>query len=247
MLAVIGGSGLAQLDGLDVHARRDVDTPYGAPSAPLLFGRYAGREVVFLPRHGQPHRIPPHRINYRANLWALREAGAARVLAVNAVGGIHPAMRAGGHLVVPHDVVDYTWGREHSFSDGTPGSVLRHVDFSEPFDAGLRSRMLACLRAGGHAYSATGVYAAAQGPRLESPAEIARYERDGCDIVGMTAMPEAGLARELGLRYAMLCLVVNPAAGKGEGPITEAAMEAVLAAGMGRVRDVLAAFLSAGD
>lgn len=245
MLAVIGGTGLTQLEGFLPREERRVDTPYGAPSAPLLFGDYAGREVVFLPRHGHPHRLPPHRVNYRANLRALRDAGVDRVLAINAVGGIHADMGA-GHLCVPHDLIDYSWGRAHTYSDGEPGSELAHVDFGEPFDGSMRAQLVRCLRALGHAHSDFGVYAVTQGPRLETPAEIRKYERDGCDIVGMTAMPEAALARELGLRYAMLCLVVNPAAGKAEGEITMEQINQVLAEGMGRVRGTIAAFLAAG-
>ncbi|MFZ5722742.1 MAG: S-methyl-5'-thioinosine phosphorylase [Pseudomonadota bacterium] len=242
MLAVIGGTGLSQLEGFVQRESRTVSTPYGPPSAPLLFGSYAGREVVFLPRHGHPHKLPPHKVNYRANLRALSDAGVDRILAVNAVGGIHAAMGA-GHICVPHDLVDYTHGREHTFSDGSPGSELLHVDFSEPFDRRLRMSLVDSLKTLGYAHSDFGVYAVAQGPRLETPAEIRKYERDGCDIVGMTAMPEAGLARELGLRYAMLCLVVNPAAGKTDAEITMDDINRVLAEGMGRVRDTIGLFL----
>lgn len=244
MLAVIGGTGLSELEGFVAREARAVSTRYGAPSAPLLFGSYAGRDVVFLPRHGHPHKLPPHRVNYRANLQALKDAGVTRVLAINAVGGIHPAMGA-GHLVVAHDLIDYTFGREHTLSDGSADSELLHVDFTEPFDRAMRTTLIACLQQLGYAFSDFGVYGVTQGPRLETPAEIRRLERDGCDIVGMTALPEAALARELGLPYAMLSLVVNPAAGKSEGEITMAEINRVLAEGMGRVRVTLAAFLAA--
>lgn len=243
MLAIIGGSGLSQLDGLVVRSERRASTPYGDPSAALSTGSFAGQDVVFLPRHGHPHSVPPHRINYRANLRALKDAGVDRVLAVNTVGGIAAAMGA-GHCVVPHDVVDYTWGREHTFSDGSPASELMHVDFTCPFDAGMREALLACLRELGYAHSDRGVYAAVQGPRLETAAEILRLERDGCHVVGMTGMPEAALARELGLRYAMLCLVVNPAAGKAAGTISMDDINRVLAEGAGRIREVLSRFLA---
>lgn len=246
MLAVIGGTGLSELAGFSVSETRVVNTLYGAPSAPLLFGSFAGRDVVFLPRHGHPHKLPPHGINYRANLRALKDVGVDRILAVNAVGGIHAGMGA-GHLSVPHDIVDYTAGREHTFSDGRAGSELLHVDFTEPFDGAMRTLLIRCLRECGYAFSDFAVYAATQGPRLESAAEIRRLERDGCDLVGMTAMPEAGLARELGLRYAMLCLVVNPAAGKSAEEITMADINRVLVGGMVRVRTVLAAFLAQAD
>ncbi len=244
MLAIIGGTGLSQLEGFTARETRTVSTPYGSPSAPLTFGDYAGREVVFLPRHGHPHKLPPHKINYRANIRALKDAGVDQILAVNAVGGIHAAMGA-GHLCVPHDLIDYTYGREHTYSDGSPDSDLTHVDFSEPFDKAMCATLNSCLRTLGYDSSDFGVYAVTQGPRLETPAEIRKYERDGCDIVGMTAMPEAGLARELGLRYAMLCLVVNPAAGKSDTEITMDDINRVLADGMVRVRTALGAFLRA--
>ncbi|MCY1276419.1 S-methyl-5'-thioinosine phosphorylase [compost metagenome] len=241
--AIIGGTGLTQLEGLTITAALNIDTPYGAPSAPLLRGEYAGREVLFLARHGHPHRIPPHQVNYRANLWALRHAGAEAILAVNAVGGIHAAMGT-GHLCVPDQVIDYTWGREHTFFAGELDHVT-HIDFSYPYDAGLRERLIGALRAEGCAFSDFGVYACTQGPRLETVAEIVRLERDGGDIVGMTGMPEAALARELELPYACLALVVNPAAGKASGIITMAEIERALADGMGQVRAVLARVLGA--
>ncbi len=227
-----------------VSERRQVTTPFGRPSASLVLGRVGAHALVFLPRHGDPHAIPPHCINYRANLRALADAGVDRVLAVNAVGGIHAGMQAPGHFVVPHDLVDYTWGRAHTFSDGTPDSDLRHVDVSEPFDAGLRANLLECLARARLPHSAQGVYAVAQGPRWETAAEVRRYERDGCDIVGMTAMPEAALARELGLRYAMLCLVVNPAAGKSGKVIAQAAISAALDTARVAVQALLADFIA---
>ena len=234
MIALIGGSGLTELDGLELSESLVVSTPYGAPSAPLLKGRYAGRDVLFLARHGHPHRIPPHQVNYRANLWALREAGARAVIAVNAVGGIHPAMGS-GHLCVPHQLIDYTWGRASTFFEGELEHVT-HIDFSHPYDESLREQLCQALRQCGHACT--------QGPRLETAAEITRLERDGCDIVGMTGMPEAALARELELPYACLALVVNPAAGKSTQLISMADIESELGRGMGRVRSVLAVLLA---
>jgi 5'-deoxy-5'-methylthioadenosine phosphorylase len=216
VLGVIGGSGLDQFDGMEITHREVMSTPYGDPSGPLLMGEFNGQTMVFLPRHGPGHAIPPHLINYRANLWALREAGASHVLAMAAVGGITPAM-APGVLCVPHDVIDYTWGREHTVFER---DQVEHVDFTRPYCDEMRGMLLeAAVKAGIDALDG-GVYAATQGPRLESTAEIARLERDGCDIVGMTGMPEAGLARELGLCYACCAMVVNWAAGKEEGPIT---------------------------
>lgn len=235
--AIIGGTGLTQLEGLTLKDSVELDTPYGVPSAAIQRGEFAGREVLFLARHGHPHRFPPHQVNYRANLWALKQAGAEAVLAVNAVGGIHAAMGS-GHLCVPHQIIDYTWGREHTYFAGDIDHVT-HIDFSHPYDEALRQRLIDVLQALGYPHSSHGVYAATQGPRLETVAEIAKLERDGCDIVGMTGMPEAALARELDLPYACLSLVVNPAAGKSSGIITMAEIEQALLDGIGKVREVL--------
>ena len=240
--AIIGGTGLTQLEGLTITAALNMDTPYGAPSAPVLRGEYAGREVLFLARHGHPHRIPPHQVNYRANIWALKQAGSEAIIAVNAVGGIHMAMGT-GHFCVPHQVIDYTSGREHTFFEGELDHVT-HVDFSYPYDEKLRELLIAALAAEHCEFSSHGVYGATQGPRLETVAEIARMERDGCDIVGMTGMPEAVLAREVSLPYACLSLVVNPAAGKTTALITMAEIERALEQGMGKVKAVLARVLS---
>ncbi|MBK59110.1 MAG: S-methyl-5'-thioadenosine phosphorylase [Pseudomonas sp.] len=236
--AIIGGTGLTELPGLTLREAVPAETPYGPPSADILRGDYAGHEVLFLARHGHPHRVPPHQVNYRANLWALKRAGAESIIAVNAVGGIHPAMGA-GHLCVPHQLIDYTYGREHTFFEGDIEHVT-HVDFSYPYDERLRQRLIGGLAAESYLFSSHGVYGCTQGPRLETVAEIARMERDGCDIVGMTGMPEAVLARELELPYACLALVVNPAAGKASGIITMADIEAALAEGIVKVRTVLA-------
>lgn len=241
--SIIGGTGLTQLDGLSMKALLNPETPYGAPSAGIVQGEYAGREVLFLARHGHPHRIPPHQVNYRANLWALKHAGAEAVIAVNAVGGITAGMGT-GQLVVPHQVIDYTQGRIGTFFEGELDHVT-HIDFSHPYDEPLRQKLLDALRRAGHAHSDYGVYGCTQGPRLETVAEIARMERDGCDIVGMTGMPEAALARELNLPYAALSLVVNPAAGKSTSIITMAEIEAALAAGIGKVRETLSILLKA--
>lgn len=241
--AIIGGTGLTQLDGLSMKALLNPETPYGAASAGIVQGEYAGREVLFLARHGHPHRIPPHQVNYRANLWALKHAGAEAVIAVNAVGGITAGMGT-GQLVVPHQVIDYTQGRIGTFFEGELDHVT-HIDFSHPYDEPLRQKLLDALRRAGHAHSDYGVYGCTQGPRLETVAEIARMERDGCDIVGMTGMPEAALARELNLPYAALSLVVNPAAGKSTSIITMAEIEAALAAGIGKVRETLSILLKA--
>ena len=240
--AIIGGTGLTQLEGLSIRQSLAVDTPYGAPSAEVHIGEYAGKEVLFLARHGHPHRVPPHQVNYRANLWALKQAGAEAILAVNAVGGIHAAMGT-GHFCVPHQLIDYTSGREHTFFAGDLDNVT-HIDFSYPYNEPLRQQLIAAVAAEGLGYSSFGVYACTQGPRLETVAEIARLGRDGCDIVGMTGMPEAALARELDLAYACLALVVNPAAGKSTALITMAEIEQALHDGMGKVKSTLARVLA---
>lgn len=242
--AIIGGTGLTQLDGLSIRQSLPMNTPYGAPSGDIQIGDFAGREVMFLARHGHPHRLPPHQVNYRANIWALKQAGAQAILAVNAVGAINPVMGA-GHFCVPHDLIDYTSGREHTFFADDLEHVT-HIDFSFPYSEALRARLVAALTAEGCAFSERGVYACTQGPRLETAAEIIRLERDGCDIVGMTGMPEAALARELELEYACLALVVNPAAGKSTRVITMAEIESALQGGMGTVKSTLARVLGEG-
>lgn len=241
--AIIGGTGLTQLDGLTIRQSLPVNTPYGAPSAEIQLGELAGREVMFLARHGHPHRLPPHRINYRANIWALKQAGAQAILAINAVGGIHSDMGT-GHFCVPHNLVDYTSGRDHTFFSEDLEQVT-HIDFTHPYSQPLRARLIAALTAQGCAFSDFGVYGCTQGPRLESAAEIVRLERDGCDIVGMTGMPEASLARELELEYACLALVVNPAAGKSSEVISMAEIDHALQGGIGQIRAIVSRVLSA--
>ncbi len=240
--AIIGGTGLTRLDGLVIRNAELVETPYGPTSSALLYGKYAGRDVMFLARHGHPHRIPPHEVNYRANIWALRQAGADRVVAVNAVGAINDSLVT-GQFCVPDQIIDYTWGRNHTFFEGDLEQVT-HVDFSQPYDADLRRRLIAAAAAHGFTCQSHGVYGCTQGPRLETVAEIRRMARDGCDLVGMTGMPEAALAREIGLDYACLALVVNPAAGRSSGIITMRQIEQALADGMERTRKVLARVLT---
>ncbi|MEO8506406.1 MAG: S-methyl-5'-thioinosine phosphorylase [Betaproteobacteria bacterium] len=238
MLAIIGGSGLTRLSTLAVAHREVVRTPYGDPSSTLLFGQIGGRDAVFLARHGHGHTIPPHRVNYRANLWALREKGARSVVAVASVGGIRDC--AAGDLVLPHQLIDYTSGREVTFFDGGEGNVV-HVDFTQPYTAALRERCLNAARIAGIPLRDGGVYGAVNGPRLETAAEIDRLERDGATMVGMTGMPEASLAREAGLDYAVICVVVNHAAGRGDSA-QEVSMEGisqVLETAMDKVRLLL--------
>lgn len=245
MLAVIGGSGLSQLAELEVSHRKAVRTPYGEPSGPLTFGRIRGREIVFLARHGYGHTIAPHEVNYRANLWALNEEKVEAVVSVASVGGIRADLGP-GTLVLPHQILDYTWGRRSTYFEG-PEAPVTHVDFTEPYSAALRARLLAAAAACGEELLDGGVYAATQGPRLETAAEIDRLERDGADMVGMTGMPEAALARELGLEYAAIGVVANYAAGRGESArgISLERIESVLAGAMARVRRLIGALAGA--
>lgn len=218
MFAIIGGSGLDALGTLVVRREHRVQTAWGAPSGVLQEGTLDGTPVVFLPRHGATHAIPPHRINYRANIAALRDFGVREVFAVSAVGGI-ARDACPGAIVIPDQIIDYTQGRAHTFHDGDGGPV-EHVEFGEPYSSALRQRLLAAAARLAQPVVALGVYAATQGPRLETAAEIARLARDGCTIVGMTGMPEAALAREAGLAFANCALVVNWAAGLSDAPIS---------------------------
>lgn len=209
-IAIIGGTGLTRLAGLEIARREVVFTPYGEPSGPLTHGELRGRKAVFLARHGYGHTIAPHKVNYRANLWALKSIGVKRVVAVASVGGIRSDLEP-GTLAVPHQIVDYTTQRENTFFEE---QKVVHVDFTEPYDAALRGLLLRAAESIDVRVARDGVYAASQGPRLETAAEIDRMERDGCDMVGMTGMPEAVLARELELAYACCAVVVNWAAGR---------------------------------
>ncbi|MGD2075366.1 MAG: S-methyl-5'-thioinosine phosphorylase [Gammaproteobacteria bacterium] len=236
-IAIIGGTGLATLRNLEIRRREVMRTPYGEPSGPLLHGDLGDTEVVFLPRHGRGHTIPPHMVNYRANIWALRETGVQRVIAVAAVGGIRQDM-APGRLAFPDQIIDYTWSRMHTYFEQDLSQVT-HVEFTEPYSAEVRGVLIEAARSLGLEAVENGTYGATQGPRLETRAEIDRMERDGCDLVGMTGMPEAALARELELEYACCAVIANWAAGRGEGTISMEAIETHLAAGMEKVRSLL--------
>ncbi|MCP5157991.1 MAG: S-methyl-5'-thioinosine phosphorylase [Gammaproteobacteria bacterium] len=238
LIAIIGGTSFTTLDTLKITHRETLSTPYGEPSSPLIHGELGGQNVVFLARHGQHHTLPPHRINYRANLWVLHHIGVQWVVAVAAVGGIRADMEP-GVLAFPDQIVDYTWGRHTTFFEDNLSHVT-HIDFTEPYCPELRERLIQAARTLGIMARESCTYAATQGPRLETAAEIRRLERDGCDIVGMTGMPEAALARELGLRYAACAVVANWAAGKAFGVITMAEIERTLASSMIKVKDLLA-------
>ena len=239
MLAIIGGSGLSKLGNMEVTRRKVARTPYGEPSGALTFGRIGKSEVLFLARHGYGHTIAPHEVNYRANVWALREEGVDSIVSVASVGGIRNDIWPGA-IVLPHQVIDYTWGRASTFFEG-PGTHVNHIDFTEPYSRELRTRLLEAAAACGERVNDGGVYAATQGPRLETAAEINRLERDGADIVGMTGMPEAALAREIDLEYAAIAVVANYGAGRGDSEHAVALdkIEAILEEAMGRVRGII--------
>lgn len=241
-LAIIGGSGLAQLPGLNIIDEINIDTPWGRPSAPIIVGKYNDSEVLFLPRHGNPHTIPPHKVNYRANIWALKESDVSEIIAVNAVGGITEAMIP-RHIVIPDQLIDYTHGRADTFHEENLDEVI-HIDFTEPYSKSIRQQLINAAKENNIEISTEATYAVTQGPRLETAAEIARLENDGCDIVGMTSMPEASLARELEIDYACCALVVNWAAGKTDEIITMEIIEHNLKEGLGKVQTILASVLN---
>ena len=246
MLAVIGGSGLSQLGNLDVSHREVVRTPYGEPSGAMTFGQLGGRPVAFLARHGYGHTIPPHEVNYRANVWALHQRGAKAIVSVASVGSIRADLKP-GDIVVPHQIIDYTWGRKSTYYEGSECTVT-HIDFTEPFDRTLRERVLDAGTRAGIALCGRAVYAVTQGPRLDTAAEVDRLERDGADVVGMTGMPEAALARELGVPYASISVVANYAAGRADSRdgISFEAIQSVLHESMGRVRALIEAMVQHG-
>ena len=244
MLAIIGGSGLYHLDELRDAGPLAVETPWGAPSDAITRGVWGNTQVLFIARHSRTHSVPPHRINYRANLWALRQAGASRIIAVAAVGGIAGDCSP-GMLVVPDQLIDYTSGREATFFDGSEGKVV-HVDFTEPYDAALRTALADSASRLGLPLIRGGVYGCTNGPRLETAAEIRRMAQDGCTIVGMTGMPEAVLARELEVPYACLAVVANAAAGltSSAGGVSIDAIMATLTQSVADVRRLLAELCS---
>lgn len=236
-LAIIGGTGLTSLENLEIVKRQIVQTPFGEPSAPLSIGIFEGQEVYFLPRHGYGHTIPPHKINYRANVWALKEAGATNILSVAAVGGIRNDLKPAS-IMIPDQIIDYTWSRINTFFEEGLNQVT-HIDFTEPYCESLRQKLIAAFK---HLDIDTfdgGTYAATQGPRLETAAEINKLEKDGCDIVGMTGMPEAALARELDLCYASIAVVANAAAGRSDVPLTMEMIQETLTEGMTKVKTLI--------
>jgi 5'-deoxy-5'-methylthioadenosine phosphorylase len=236
-LAIIGGTGLYALKGLEIRHREIVHTPFGEPSGALNVGVMNDQSVIFLARHGTSHTIPPHKVNYRANLWALRQMGAQQVIAVAAVGGITPCM-VPGRIAFPDQIIDYTSDRDQTFFENELAHVT-HIDFTQPYCEELRARLVQGAQGIGLDACESGTYGATQGPRLETAAEINRMERDGCDLVGMTGMPEAALARELELCYASCAVVANWAAGRGGPHIAMEEIEQNLKSGMDKVRALL--------
>ncbi len=216
-IAIIGGTGMSQLDQFTVQRREMVKTPYGVPSCPLVFGELNGVSVVFLSRHGNRQSIPAHMVNYCANVWALHSVGVKRVVAVGVVGAIDDACNV-GDIVIPDQIIDYTTDRSKSYERGHVEG-FHQIDFSYPFNDALRQELIQGGGRVGVSMVDHGTYGTVSGPRLETVAEVRRMEQDGCSIVGMSCMPEAALARELELDYAFCAVTVNPAAGKGDGVI----------------------------
>jgi len=242
--AIIGGSGLYKFDGLEILEQKNLNTPFGEPSDVVTTGKLGGETIYFLPRHGAKHHLPPHKVNYRANIYALKTLGVEYVIGVNAVGGVVKNLVA-GDIVIPHQIIDYTYGREHTYSDGINNTVVsgkvEHIDFTEPFNEFLRNRIISAAKIISLPLVPDGVYGCTQGPRLETAAEIQRLANDGCTLVGMTAMPEAALARELGLSYASISIVANLAAGLSEIPLTVEDIHAVVANGLEQIQQLIKA------
>lgn len=240
--AIIGGTGFNQPHLFRCHETRAIETPFGPPSADIQLGTLFERPIAFLARHGTPHTLPPHKVNYRANLWALNALGIRRIIGIAAVGGITARMQPAA-LVLPDQLIDYTYGRDHTFHAENLESVV-HIDFTHPYTPALRDELVQAGAKADVPLVDRGVYGCTQGPRLETAAEILRMERDGCDLVGMTGMPEAALAREIGIDYACLAVVANWAAGKDEDEISIEAIHAQLAVGMGDLFRLLESWLA---
>lgn len=236
-VAIIGGTGLTSITGLEVTGRETIQTPFGEPSGPLVRGVLYGHDVYFLPRHGSEHTIPPHKINYRANIWALKQTGVKNVISVNAVGAIREDMQP-STIIIPDQIIDYTTSRTNTFFEEGLTNVV-HIDFTEPFCENLRQSIIQTANKNNINIIDEGTYAATQGPRLETTAEVNRLEKDGCHLIGMTCMPEAALAREQALCYASISVVANLAAGRGTEELTMEMIEKNLNVGIDRVRKLL--------
>lgn len=246
IIAVIGGTGLyAMMDGFEMTRQETVNTPYGEPSGPLVHGRLCDKQVVFLARHGFTHRLPPHRINYRANIWMLKKAGVEKIYSVNAVGSLNENSPPQS-LVIPDQLIDYSWGREHTFYAEDLTRVV-HIDFTRPYNEGLRMTLLQAGKNCALNLVKSGVYGCTQGPRLETAAEIKRLVNDGCDLVGMTGMPEAALARELSIQYASIAVVANWGAGLKDEEISMEQIETALQQGMEQVKVLISEAIRISD
>lgn len=244
MLAIIGGTGLTKLDHLKITRREIIRTDYGDPSQPLIFGELAGHDVVFLARHGSGHTIPPHKVNYRANIDALNQVGVTHIAAIATVGGIHKDLSA-GVIAIPHQIIDYTSERDNTFFDGN-GYPVKHIDFTKPYNESMRQQWVQAAKQANEHVVSEGVYATTQGPRLETAAEIDRFERDGATMVGMTGMPEAVLAREMEIAYSAICPVANYAAGRGDSKteINHEELVSTLAKTMVKVSNIITEFVA---
>lgn len=237
-IGIIGGSGLSRMETLQIERRQIVMTPYGEPSASMTFGLLQDLPVVFLPRHGSTHNIPPHAVNYKANIWAMQHVGISHLIGIVSVGGIN---HAPGTIAIPDQIIDYTWGREHTYVGTDSSKMVTHIDFTEPYCEALRAQLLLGAESAGIEALGTATYGATQGPRLETRMEIQRMQQDGCDLVGMTGMPEAALAKELGLCYASCAFVVNWAAGKSAGPISMSEIEKHQGTGIEKISSIIGA------
>ncbi len=241
-LALIGGTGLSSMKGMTVTSREAINTPYGDPSADLSYGTLSGEDIVFLARHGDTHSIAPHKVNYRANIWALKSVRVEQIIAIGAVGGIADNCEP-TTIVVPDQIIDYTYGRKHTYYD-EESDGLEHIGFSYPYTESLRSELIRAATQVKVDPIVNATYGITQGPRLETAAEINRMRSDGCSLVGMTGMPEASLAREQGLDYASLTMVVNWAAGIEEEEIDFSAIEEYIKIGSERISQILMEFMS---
>ena len=216
IIGLIAGTGFYDLPALKDGESRELDTLYG--KAQIRSGEWNGARLIFLTRHGVGHSIPPHLINYRANIKAMKDLGVEQIIAINVVGGINPKLSP-GDLCLIDEFIDFTSGRQHTFSDGSKPSV-QHVDLTRPYDAKIQSALRQSAKESGILLHENGVYAGFNGPRFETPSEIRLAALAGATVVGMTGCPEVSLARELGIAYASIALVVNPAAGLSEVEIT---------------------------
>jgi 5'-deoxy-5'-methylthioadenosine phosphorylase len=245
MDAVIGGTQFVSLPNLENIRKERVSTPFGETSSVLSIGSVGDREIIFLPRHGNPHALAPHKINYRANLWALKKMGVTEILSVATCGGIGEKFGA-SVLAIPDQIIDYTFGRENTYHDGSDGEPVRHIDFTRPYSGAVRQRILKAARDAGEVVEDGGCYGCSNGPRLETAAEVSRMAQDGCSLVGQTGMPEAALARELDIGYAAICPIVNPAAGLSDSKheINREELTRIRASAFKRIARIVALFVA---